>query len=198
MLPTASADFLNPGFETEDASNAAKPADWVTFAGGADAVERNADAPRSGGFDLMMQTRDDLNGFAGAFQEFAVTPGQVVTFSAWGKVDDLADGTAGVDDDGDAGTQMRMRFEWRSGGSGSGDPNTQINITGAINDAYQLFTVSDVAPAGVDGVRAVFALNRNDDKFYFDDASFSAVPEPASLGLALLAGLGLLSGRRRS
>ena len=196
---TAVADFANPGFEAEAAGgDPAKAEDWTSFAGGGDTAERSNAMPRNGDWGFLMQTRADDAGFAGAFQEFAVSPGDPIVFTAWAKADDLADGTAGLDDDGDPATQMRMRFEWRSGGSGSGDPNTQINITGAVTDQYQKFTVSDVAPAGVDAVRAVFALNRNDDKFYFDDVSFSIVPEPASLGLAMIAGLGLLCGRRRS
>lgn len=213
-LPTAaSANMLtNPGFEIEDMSGGTEDgltgpeaaADWVQFRDTSPppgTAFRNDDMPHTGQWDLLLQTESDTSGFTGAYEEVAASPGESFVFSVWAKVDDLADGIPGIDDSGSPTSEARFRIEWHSTalGGGSGEiSRIESNITSMLTDTYQLFSISGVAPAGAQKLRAVLALNNNDDKFYFDDASV-VVPEPASLTLSATAllGIALLWGRRR-
>ncbi|QEG36556.1 PEP-CTERM sorting domain-containing protein [Bythopirellula goksoeyrii] len=83
--------------------------------------------------------------------------------------------------------------------------STVIKTTDSIHDpdiydvgvVYQPWSLSATAPAGTTQAKVEFANPNGTGSAWFDNASLTVVPEPASLALAGLASVALLCGSRR-
>jgi PEP-CTERM motif len=165
---------------------------WEGFSGGGASAANNDAMPRTGGLHLLLSIDNTVNTFAGAFQDVpGLTPTTPVVFSGWHKTPGSPFGLV-----------TEVRIEWRNSGTNSEvgrTPNSNPVPTGD----YSEFSLPAVVPAGADTARVVYAIQSFTSpaisgQVYVDDASFVIVPEPASFGLAGLAGLGLLLVRRKS
>jgi hypothetical protein len=184
----------NPGFEDPITSDGPPfVGSWEGFSGGAGATSANSSAmPRSGAQHLELSITNTNDTFAGAFQDVPnLTPGAAFTFNGWHKtISDPLD------------LVVEVRIEWRNSGSDSEVGRTP-NSTPIPTSDYSLFSVSAPVPANADTARIVYAIQTfaggptNNGTVYVDDVT--AVPEPASVGLALcgLAGLSTAGRSRR-
>ena len=184
--------FVDPSFENQITHDGPPFVGlWEGFSGGAGAEAINGTVmPRTGTLHLALSIFGVNDSYAGAFQEVAVTSGTNYTFSGWHKTPsnplDLG---------------VEARIEWRNAGSNSEISRTP-NLTTAPTSDYSQFMLSGVAPAGADLARVVYAIQTfggeptNTGTVFVDDVSF-VIPEPASVGLAAIAGIALLATRRR-
>ena len=165
---------------------------WEGFNGGAGSEAINGTVmPRTGTLHLALSIFGVNNSFAGAFQDVAVVAGTNYTFSGWHKT---------PSNPLDVGVEFRI--EWRNAGSNSEISRTPNSTTAPTSD-YSQFMLSAAAPAGADTARLVYAIQTfggdgptNTGTVFVDDVSF-VVPEPASVGMAMIAGISLLAIRRR-
>lgn len=188
----AANQFVDPSFENQITYDGPPfLGSWEGFNAGAGSEAINGTVmPRTGTLHLSLSIFGVDNAFAGAFQDVAVTAGSNYTFSGWHKTPsnplDLG---------------VEARIEWRNAGSNSEISRTP-NLTTAPTSDYSQFMLSGVAPAGADLARVVYAIQTfggeptNTGTVFVDDVSF-VVPEPASVGLAAIAGFALLATRRR-
>lgn len=191
--------FVNAGFE--DPITADGPpfvGFWESFSAdgdqdaGPDTARVDSSMPRNGAQALQLIIDNQLNTFAGVFQDVdGLSAGQVVNFSGWHK-----------QVSGDAGG-IQFRIEYRDSVNG-----VEISRTGNFSPtpgtAYESFLVTDAVPADADTARVVYAIQSFggalNQEIYVDDVSFTAIPEPASLVLlgVGLTGIGVGYRRRRS
>lgn len=200
LLPsTASANLLsNPSFESSAGGPGTEADDWPSFNFGTFSTQE-AIMPLTGTHSLQMGTAGvTTTGSTGVFQPvLGVIPGESYTLEVWAKAGALPIAAE------DPAIGVNIQLEWfpDAGGSSAGGQISEdiVGIIGSLTDQYQKFTLAGVAPAGAGHVRPVLSARRQDQLVFWDDASLTGrvIPEPASLGLALFAGLGLLSGRRR-
>ncbi len=184
--------FVDPSFENQITFDGAPFVGfWEGFNAGAGSEAINGTVmPRTGTLNLALSIFGVDNAFAGAFQDVLVTPGTNYNFSGWHKTPsnplDLG---------------VEARIEWRSS-VGNNEISRTPNLTTPPTSDYTQFMLSGVAPAGADTARVVYAIQTfggeptNNGTVFVDDVSF-AVPEPASVGLAAIAGIALLATRRR-
>lgn len=178
MNATAQANLLlNDSFETEGSGGAQDAADWTEthVSGGGSAGREAWGGEAHSGTQFMAIKNWDGGGHNEAYQEVNATTGLQYVYSIWAKTDHEYTGNA------------YMSLEWYNGGSLiSADP---LNI--AIGTSYAQYTLTKVAPVGVNKVRVLFGADTNDDTFKFDDAALDStpIPEPASM---LLLGSGLI------
>lgn len=187
---SASANLLaNPGFEDPVTTDGAPfQGSWEAFSDGAVGSSNNGTTmPRTGAQELDLAL-NGANGFAGAFQEVLANAGDTVTFSGYHK--DLA---------GTNGAGIEIRLEFRDTVSDTEVSRTPNMTPASLGSSYELFSLTDVMPAGSDAVRVVYAIQSfggvNTQEIYVDDTSFVVVPEPATAALLGLGGLAML--RRR-
>ena len=185
--------FVNPSFENQITYDGPPfVGSWEGFSGGAGSEAINGTVmPRTGTLNLALSIFGVNNSFAGAFQDVAVVAGTNYTFSGWHKT---------PSNPLDVGVEFRI--EWRNAGSNSEISRTPNSTTAPTSD-YSQFMLSSVAPAGADLARVVYAIQTfggdgptNTGTVFVDDVSF-VVPEPASVSIAMVAGIGLLAIRRR-
>jgi hypothetical protein len=165
---------------------------WEGFqGGGASAV--NGTMPRSGSQSLGLSIFNTVNTFAGAFQDVpGLTSGVDYIFSGW-HVTPSNPLSLGVE----------VRIEWRNSIS-----NTEVsrtpNLTPVPTGSYTPFSLLATVPAGADTARVVYAIQSfstnplGDGVVHVDDVAFTVVPEPSTLALLVLGGLGAFAVRRRS
>ena len=185
--------FVNPSFENQITYDGPPfVGSWEGFSGGAGSEAINGTVmPRTGTLNLALSIFGVNNSFAGAFQDVAVVAGTNYTFSGWHKT---------PSNPLDVGVEFRI--EWRNAGSNSEISRTPNSTTAPTSD-YSQFMLSATAPAGADLARVVYAIQTfggdgptNTGTVFVDDVSF-VVPEPASVSIAMVAGIGLLAIRRR-
>jgi len=183
----------NPGFEDPVVSAPGPFAGrWEPFNGGAGSSSvGDGLMPRTGAGNLHLGITATNNTFAGAFQDvLGLSPGQLVTFSGWHK--SASD---------PAGYVSEYRIEWR-------DATTEVsrtsNLTPVATADYTQFSRTETVPAGANTARVVYAIQTfsdagtaNTGDVFLDDMSFTRIPEPATVGLAGMAGLALVAMRRR-
>jgi hypothetical protein len=140
----------------------------------------------------------------GAYQLFAATPGETFTLSGWVYTPNTL--VANSND------FAILQLSWFTGapptnyGGGSANGTAGVNVGtpaggGGValpQGTWTFASVTATAPAGTNSMGA-YLLDINADAagtFYFDDLSLT-VPEPTSLGMLGLVGMGALRRRRR-
>jgi len=190
LAGAASANVLaNPSFE--DGLNG-----WTPFGN----VFAESVTPRTGNGDAKM-FGNFSGGFnvSGLFQTFSATPGQLWQFDGYVR-HNTGDALVGIGaDNAAADNWVVLKFEFRDAAN---------NVTGSVEqnvldgrtptDQWFGHSISLTAPANTQSIWAFFLYLQPQfagGAVLIDDASLQVVPAPASLGL--LAGAGLLAGRRR-
>ncbi|MEO1496114.1 MAG: PEP-CTERM sorting domain-containing protein [Planctomycetota bacterium] len=193
----ASANELtNPGFEIPNFFG------WNTF----NNTFPSADSPRTGSSGgLVLGPFFDLPNASGIFQDIPATEGAIYEGSIWAINDtSILDGSNQPDIIAGTGNVVSLGLEWVENGATTrvaeeiifegSDPNL------VLDEFVQGTVVSPPVPAGVDSVRLVLLFVQpptfDGGLVFFDDASLAVIPEPASLGLAVV-GLVALGRRRR-
>lgn len=131
----------------------------------------------------------DFSGtFVGVLQQVTgLSPGLTATFSGW---------LAGLSEGGSADSGVEIRIEWSDSASGQEIARTQ-DLRPTPSDTYEMFSLTDIVPAGADTATLVFDLQSFTgpaglNVAFLDDASFSVVPLPGAL-ILMLGALGSLS-----
>jgi hypothetical protein len=184
--------FVDPSFENQITYDGPPfIGSWEGFSAGAGSEAINGTVmPRTGTLHLSLSIFGVENAFAGAFQDVVVSPGTTYTFSGWHKT---------ISNPLDLGVEARI--EWRNSGTNAEVGRTP-NLTTPPTSDYTQFMLSGLAPANADLARVVYAIQTfgpeptNSGTVFVDDVFFG-VPEPGSIALAGIAGVGLLASRRR-
>ncbi len=208
---TAFANLLtNPSFESGTVGSA--PDDWGAFNFGTFST-KEASMPVTGNHSLKMGSAGLGSGSTGVFQAVLnIVPNTSYTFNILAKYDEnsgFGPGASFGTDDLPLGVNIQLEWFPDPLGSSTGGMISEDVLTGMADPAngatyltssYQPYSITATAPATAGHVRAVFRARHVTHDVYWEDAEVLGlqVPEPASLGLALFAGLGLLSTRRRS
>ena len=191
--------LVNPSFEDTPApmGDVAGAAGWSGFNA---FFTSRATAPNSGLQEIKVFGPFEANGGAGLLQNgFAATPGQSYTASAFAKnasTDALTSGDFAF---------VQLAF-FNAAGGGVGTPTASPNITDlSPQDVYIPLVATAIAPADAATMQILLIKIQiapiGGGAVFFDDASLditpAAVPEPASIAALSLAGVGLVSRRRR-
>lgn len=185
----ASNVLANPGFESGLAG-------WNTFGN----VFADASTPRSGDGVAKM-----FGGFSGGFnvggffQTFAATPGQTWELSGYVR-HNTGDNLTGIGNQNPAADNwVVQKFEFRDASDTAiGSTEASVLDGRTATDAWFGNTLSLTAPAGTQSIWAFYLFLQPQfagGAVLIDDTSLSVVPAPSAI--AVLAGAGLLVGRRR-
>lgn len=165
---------------------------WEGFSSGPAAGSNfTTNMPRSGSQSLELQIFNEANQFAGAFQDFNFGFGLTGTpawFSGWHKLAGITGGS-------------EYRIEWRDSVNNVEISRTQFTDSPSGSD-YEEFIIADTIPAGADSARVVYAIQSFggavDQQVWVDDVNFNiqGIPEPSTIALVGLAGIGCLVWRR--
>ncbi len=200
--PSVQADNLlvNGGFESEIGIGSdpnGMPQNWYTFVGGGPVGSGLSTLnPLFGLQNGQSNIAGEANSFTGMQQiVLGVTPGLEYTFSVWAASTDSAGnpGSLGVD------PEFRIEFIETAGFTEVGRVNGDITTTPVVQ-TYQQYTVTGLAPAGADALKAVVVAasfgGAQDGGISWDQARVG-IPEPGSLALIGMGALGLVVRRRR-
>lgn len=174
---SADAALVNPGFETGDLTG------WTTF--GDSIVASNTD-PFAGTWHADLSADDTDPNYAGMYQDQAASPGQLWEATIQARLVSSPGGAA----------RIRLKLEFLVGGS-------PIFVDGqtltTVSSSYTELFASGVAPAGATAARITPVVELEGEtgsmQGYFDNATLTLIPEPATL--TLLAPAALLMLRRR-
>lgn len=182
---TAQNLLANPSFEDPTVSMGSALGAWFRFGSGGQGISNESTAePRSGARHISLETLG-ANQFAGVFQTLTtpLSPGQIVTFSGYHK-------SLGND------VTSEIKIEW------AGAPQYRVDVL-SVGDAYEPFSISQAAPAGVTGATITYAISSfgagqdQPAEYYVDDFTVTVVPEPATAGMLGLGLVALARLRRR-
>jgi|GEM_PF-1455203 len=198
--------MANTGFEDPITFDGAPfVGSWEGFFGSTGASAQNSGAmPNSGSQSLLLEITSSSNNFAGAFQDVAVSAGDILDFIGFHKLF------------GDIGG-IEVRLEFRDAVANVEVGRTS-NIVFTPGSTYEMFamsgTLDDAArtvPVGADLVRVVYAIQSfggaNDQQVFIDDVSLTkeSADVPLPLPGVLLASMTLVgvaaaraAGKRRS
>jgi hypothetical protein len=162
--------------------------DWSAFAPANAGFGNNAAMPRTGVLsgELWLTTG---NNFSVIWQDVPVVPGDIWTYAGY-HMTPSSPFDAGIE----------WRIEWKR--ADESEVSRTENFTAALTGAYTQFSSTVTVPAQAVYGRAVYAIQSfstnplGNGIVWVDDFSFVQVPEPASLMLAGLAGIGLVGLRR--
>jgi hypothetical protein len=180
--------LLNPSFEDVDGTTMlpTDAAAWNEFSSLPGSTStRDLGMPRTGSASMLLEAIGP-NQFAGIFQGLpgVVSGGETVTISGWHK---WVAGSA----------TRELKLEWH------GAPQTRVDTIelGPMLD-YEEFCLTAIAPAGVTGVTATYAIStfgpgQEEAVVFLDDMTLCVIPEPASVMLGLIGLLGLVGLVRR-
>lgn len=213
----SAATLVNPGFEDTGVGPLEDGGDngvWRSFSNGTNTWTINEDQARSGTKSLMSGTVGNARQsfFPDVAGSQAGTENLTFTLGAWIYYDTNAGSTPG-----DAlNLELSVRNNWNIINSYVGKQvNSQVNPGNITANTWTYFELSmttstfDPSEGGdfavgseqynnriTDRISIVFGvpLNTSDGKFFIDDVSVTAIPEP---GAALLGGLGMLALFRR-
>jgi hypothetical protein len=189
-LASAANVFVDPGFEnpgTITFDGAPFLGTWEGFNGGGATAGATTTLPRSGASALTLTITATPNTFAGVFQDAAVIAGTEYNFSGFHASTSTP-----------LSLVVEARIEWRNA---SAEVSRTPNSTPVPGTSYTPFSLTATAPAGATFARVVYAVQsfatspNGNGVVHVDDVSFSAVPEPSSLGLLAVGAMAL--GRRR-
>ena len=185
--------LVNPGFEADvlaPETDTPGATGWTDFN---NTAFTRFQSPRSG------DNAFKVFGGGGAFQDFTAVPGVEYAGQVFG-LNPSFDALAG-----DAIGAVNLEFRDATGAL-IGDilTNAFLDATTAQGDSnggefpevYIEGNVSGIAPVGTTTVRFALFSGNGGGAAYFDDASLTVVPEPASLAILGLGGLALLTRRR--
>ena len=190
LAGAASANVLvNPGFE-------AGLNGWTPFGN----VFAETITPRSGSGDAKM-FGNFSGGFnvSGLFQTFSATPGQTWEFSGFVR-HNTGDALTGVGANNPAADNwVVQKFEFRDA-SNNVTGSTELSVLDGQTPTDQWFgnTLSLTAPANTQSIWAFYLYLQPQfagGAVLIDDTDLHVVPAPTAMGV--LAGAGLLAGRRR-
>src|SRR5689334_5555715 len=193
---SASAALTNPGFETPDAS----AGDVFATVGNSGWNGFNAAFITTTTKHTGNQSLKTFGAPGGAFQDFDTTPGTTWTGTVFGE---------NLSTDPMTGTQAGfINIEWHSGTAANPGPQISFVSTKVVDstsafDTWFQGTVTDTAPVGGTVARLVLlsgpfnGSGNGGGATFFDDATFNAVPEPASMAVLGLGAIGLAARRRR-
>lgn len=202
MTGQASANLLtNASFESGIEYGDPNQPNWFAFFGaGSTGTESTSDPgyagtimPSDGVHHLSIRNDGTPGGFSGVFQRVIGTGGKDYTFSFDAKSNSGVPFAIGA--------EFRLEFLDGSDGVIGATPNTTIG--GSLTGAYQTFSLTATAPVGTVKVAPVIAVETFSASgaagdLFVDNASLTAVPEPASVALMALGGLAMIGRRRRN
>lgn len=184
--------LVNPSFEDPITYDGAPfVGSWEGFSSAGASAANSSLQPRTGAQSLGLSISNTPNAFAGAFQDVLVSAGVDYIFGGW-HLTTSSPLSLGVE----------VRIEWRNSGS-----NTEVsrtpNSTPVPGLTYQPWNLQATVPAGADLARVVYAIQSfstaplGNGNVFVDDVSVAVVPEPSTLALLALGGLGMIVWRQR-
>lgn len=191
--------MTNGGFESAIEYGDPAAPNWFAFFGGGSTgtLSTSQDefagtpAPFEGDHHLIIGNSNAEAGFSGVFQRVAAAENTEYTFDFQARSEAA---TFGI------GAEYRLEYFDASLNLLGATGNVQFGTD--LNDSYQAFSITDTSLAGTAFVQTVIAVTSPDSagnasSLFVDGASLTAIPEPGSLGLLGLFGLGLVARRRR-
>lgn len=191
----------NAGFEDDLGFDFSNVFNWNGFFGGPagtflQAFNDTGATPRTGSKALVLTIQGDqgvttgFDSFTGHVQQIpGISDGTEYELSIWARAN------------GNVTNGAELRIEWFDAGGNNIGSTGNLEFQDALTNDYQEFAISGLAPAGTVRANAVVAVQSfvndgvlADISIAVDDASFVAVPAPAS---AALLGLGGLAATRR-
>lgn len=191
LVATSSAfgQLLNPSFESGTGSSASN---WIAFG---NAFRENAGAHTG---DFSMKMFGNFSGsfnVTGAFQDFAIGVGQSASASVFAQTlsgDKMSGGNRAL---------LKLIYRDAANNDLLASESAFIDANTAPDTWFELTASLGAAPAGTDhGSVFLLFLQEADNaggSTFFDDASVSVVPEPATLAILGLAGVAALRRKRK-